>query len=312
VFGGVGCVISLFAARTSLATPLAAVLTVVLLMTTIFRYYGDVEYRLNLNYPKYFCYYAVLSAGYLLGFGLYFLTKSWYLVFITGEALALVYLAVTGTVFRGFWKTGSSFGVAASRGSALVLSYLITNLTLNMDRLALKYMIGDLAVTQYYVTSLLGKTLVILVAPINTILISYLTRQEKKMDRRQFLLFAGAGALVSAVFFLGTQIGTPLFVWLFYRDLYASVRPLTAIVNLTQILSLFSAYLFMVVLTFAEEKWQLLLQSAHLVIMAALVLFFTPEYGIVGFAAAALAANGIRILAVLLLGIIKANHNSKL
>jgi hypothetical protein len=181
-----------------------------------------------------------------------------------------------------------------------------------MDRLALKYMIGDLAVTQYYVTSLLGKTLVLLVAPVNTILISYLTREEKKMDRRQFLLFAGAGALVSAVFFLGTQIGTPLFVWLFYRDLYASVRPLTAIVNLTQILSLFSAYLFMVVLTFAGEKWQLLLQSAHLVIMAALVLFFTPEYGIVGFAAAALAANGIRILAVLLLGIIKANHNSKL
>jgi hypothetical protein len=67
----------------------------------------------------------------------------------------------------------------------------------------------------------------------------------------------------------------------------------------------------MVVLTFAEEKWQLLLQSAHLVIMAALVLFFTPEYGIVGFAAAALTANGIRILAVLLLGIIKAKHNSK-
>jgi hypothetical protein len=179
-----------------------------------------------------------------------------------------------------------------------------------MDRLALKYMIGDLAVTQYYVTSLLGKTLVLLVAPVNTILISYLTRQEKKMNRRQFLMFAGAGALVSAVFFLGTQIGTPLFVWLFYRNLYESVRPLTAMVNLTQILSLFSAYLFMVVLTFAEEKWQLFLQSVHLVVMGALVLFFTPKYGIVGFAVAALIANGIRILAVLFLGIIKADHKT--
>lgn len=71
-------------------------------MTTIFRYYGDVEYRLNLNYKKYFYYYCVLTGGYIAGFGLYFLTKNWFLVFLAGEAAALVYLAATGTVFRGF------------------------------------------------------------------------------------------------------------------------------------------------------------------------------------------------------------------
>ena len=164
-FGGIGTAVSLFVAKDSMTSVPVVLWTVVLLMTTIFRYYGDVEYRLNLNYRRYFCYYAVLTAGYVAGFGVYLVTKNWFLVFVTGEAASLVYLAVTGTVFHGFFRRSPWFGKALERGGFLVFSYLITNLTLNIDRLALEHMIGHLAVTQYYVTSLIGKTLVLLVAP---------------------------------------------------------------------------------------------------------------------------------------------------
>ena len=74
---------------------------------------------------------------------------------------------------------------------------------------------------------------------------------------------------VSLVFFIGSQIGTPLFVWLFYGDLYESVKGMMTVVNLSQILGVLSAYLFIVVLTFTEEKWQLILQIIHLVIITA-------------------------------------------
>lgn len=306
LFGGIGTVVSLWIARESLSTVTGFLLAAILIMVTVFRYYGDVEYRLNLNYPRYFLYYAVLSIGYLLGFGLYFLTKNSYLVFLTGEILALGYLALTGTVFQKFFVSSSFFQIAFTRGSFLVMSYFITNLTLNIDRLALKHMVGDLAVTQYYVTSLIGKTMVLLVAPVNTIIISYLTKREENLSRKQFMMFVGAGALVSMGFFVFAQIGTPLYVRLFYKDLYESVRGMMTIVNITQILGLFSAYLFIVVLTFTGEKWQLGLQVFHLVLMGVLVLLFTPKHGIMGFAAAVLAANIVRVFAVTLLGIWKA------
>ena len=48
--------------------------------------------------------------------------------------------------------------------------------------------------------SLIGKTLVLFIAPINTVLISYLTKDNVRLTRKRFLLFAGAGAAVSAVF----------------------------------------------------------------------------------------------------------------
>ena len=306
LFGGVGTVVALIVAKSSMTTPLIILWTIILLMTTIFRYYGDVEYRLNLNYQKYFIYYTVLTVGYVAGFGLYLLTKNWFLVFITGEAAAIIYLAATGTVFRGFFDRSRWFNKAFQRGGFLVFSYLITNLTLNIDRLVLENLIGHLAVTQYYVTSLIGKTLVLLVAPINTIIISYLTRKQERMNRKQFMMFTGIGIGVSFVFFICAQIGTPIFVKLFYGDLYDSVKGMITVVNLSQILGVLSAYLFIVVLTFTEEKWQLLLQIFHLVVIVALVLLFTGSDGIMGFAEAVLIANATRVAAVILLGLIKA------
>ena len=307
-FGGIGTLVSLAVAKESMTSGMVVFWTVLLLMTTIFRYYGDVEYRLNLNYRKYFCYYAVLTAGYVAGFGLYFLTKNWFLVFLTGEAASLIYLAATGTVFRGFFRKSRWFGKALQRGGFLVFSYLITNLTLNIDRLALEHLIGHVAVTQYYVASLIGKTLVLLVAPVNTIIISYLTRRQERMGRKQFLMFTGIGLGVSFVFFIGSQIGTPLFVWLFYRDLFESVKPMMTVVNLSQILGVLSAYLFIVALTFTEEKWQLILQILHLALITALVLIFTNNSGIMGFAYAVLIANAVRVAAVILLGVWKSGR----
>lgn len=231
--------------------------------------------------------------------------------FVTGEAASLIYLGITGSVFHGFWKKSSFFGEAFRRGGFLVFSYLITNLTLNIDRLVLEHLIGHLAVTQYYVTSLIGKTLVLLVAPVNTIIISYLTRKQERMDRKQFLIFTGIGGAVSLAFFVGAQIGTPIFVKLFYGDLYEAVRGMVTVVNLSQILGVFSAYLFIVVLTFTEEKWQLILQIIHLAVITALVLIFTQKSGIMGFAVSVLIANGIRVAAVILLGLWKAAGTRK-
>lgn len=308
LFGGAGTAVCLLLIGDRAGSAGGCILAAILLMLTSFRYYGDVEYRLNLNYRKYFRYYAALTAGYVLGLGLYCAAGSWFLIFLTGELGALIYLAATGTVFRQFFKRSSSFSLAFRRGGALVFSYLITNLTLNMDRVALEYFSGTLAVTQYYVASLIGKTMVLLVAPVNTILISYLTRSKERLTRKQFLRFVGIGFAVSFCFFLLAQIGTPLFVWLFYRGLYESVKPVITIVNLSQILGMLSAYLFIIVLTFTEEKWQLFLQIIHLVLMTGLVLLFTRNHGIMGFAAAALIANAVRVGMVVILGLCRAGN----
>lgn len=306
IFGILGSIAALAGSVKELHTPGSILLTFLLLMLTIFRYYGDVEYRLNLNYKRYFIYYLLISLGYLGGFGLYHMTGNWFLIFLLGEAAALFYVGATGTVFKQFFARGSSFPVVMHRGLFLTLSYLITNTTLNMDRLVLNNLMGSVAVTEYYVVSLIGKTMVLLIAPVNTIVISYLTKRRETLSGKEFFKGVSAGLGVSLLFFLFCQIATPIFIRLFYGDLYESVKGLILVTNLTQILGLLSAFLFILVLTFTDERWQLWLQAAHFVLLAVLSVAGTKAMGILGFALASLIANSLRVGAVVLLGMAKA------
>ena len=113
----------------------------------------------------------------------------------------------------------------------------------------------------------------------------------------------------AAVFFAVCEFATPPFIRLFYPDLAGVTAPYITIVNLTQILSVLSAYLFIIVLTFTEEKWQLILQCGHLALLTALVLPLTAACGLMGFSAAVLAANAVRVGAVLILGLLKAGKD---
>ncbi len=310
LFSAIGIAAALIYSRASIEGAATYLLTALLLIVTIFRYYGDCEYRLNLNYKRYFIYYLLISIGYIVGYVLYKLGGSWFLIFLVGEAAALVYVTVTGGIFKKFLTRSPNFKVVLGKGAVLVGSYFVTNTTLNIDRLVLNNTLGGIAVTEYYVASLIGKTLVLFIAPINTIIISYLTKDRIKMNRRGFLKYAGIGLLVSAVFFGLCQIGTPIFINLFYASLYGSVEGIITVVNLTQILSMLSAYLFIIVLTFTNEKWQLGLQCAHLVLLLVLIVVMM-QGSLENFSMAVLIANAIRIVAVLILGLIKAGNTEK-
>ena len=305
LYTALGAAVTLIAARNALPGGAA-----VLILLTNFRYYGDVEYRLSLNYRGFFIYYAICGAGYAAGCLLYRLTGAWYVIFLTGEACALLYLAATGSVFRNFFARSPFFRAVLRKGSALVLSYFVTNLTLNIDRLYLKHALGGEAVTVYYVASLIGKTLVLFIAPVNVIVISYLTKSGERLDRRRFARFAGIGCAAAAVFFLICEIGTPIFIRIFYPGLQEAVKPILTVVTLTQILAMLSAYLFIIVLTFTSEKWQLLLQVCHLGLVLVLIFLMTGKGGLGGFSAAVLIAGVARVAAVLVLGFAKSAKES--
>ncbi len=308
LFGGVGTAIVLLISFRSFGRILEIPLIAVLLILMVFRYYGDVEYRISLNYRRYFVYYAVLTAGYLLGYLLYRLTGLWPLIFLCGEFLCLFYLWLTGSVFRRFFEKSEYYAAVVRRGSFLILSYVITNVTLNLDRVVLYFLAEQLAVTQYYAVSLIGKTMVLLVIPINTIIISYLTRREKHLDRREFHRFVLAGCAVALLFFLIAQVVTPVFLKLFYSNLYPDVRPYITIVNASQILGLLAAYLFIVVLTFTGEKWQMILQVIHLIVIVSLSVPATVKAGLYGFSIAVLVANAVRVGVVIVFGTLKSKE----
>lgn len=274
-----------------------------IVIISVLRNYSTVEYRLSLNYKRQFVFYGILSVGYLGGTLLCIWNKSWFWIFILGETFAVAYVAVSGSIYRRPWEKTGFINDIGKRCITLAAAYLMTNLILNMDRFVLKAFLGDTAVSQYYVLSLIGKTIAIIGAPLSSVIIGHISGSKYKINRSQFqkivLLIVGIGT----IFWAGASVVTPVFIKLFYPNLYHITWFSNLVVNGAQILYFLTTLLLVIVLTMCEEKWQLIIQSSYTVLFIIFSIAATAGAGFEGFALAALVSNLLYLVFTVLVGL---------
>lgn len=275
------------------------------IILTLMRFYSAVEFRLRINCVGYFAYHALLALGYGVGAWLLFHGLDWVSAFCLGEAAALVLVVASGTIYRSpFWKT-ANFRQTLRSVAILSGAGILNQGGQNLDRILLPAMIGALANTQFYVVSLLGKILSMFVTPLNSVLISYLTRDSKPLRRRYYILIISIVLTLTALFWGACYWATPIFLQIFYPNLYSEVLNLVAIATLGQVLGVTSSLVMTIVLTIAKESWQLRLQVVYATIFCLLVVPMTFSWRLWGFALAILIANTVRLFLAILLGYLK-------
>lgn len=265
-----------------------------LMCATAYRNYGDVEYRLNVNYKGYFFYYVAISIGYLIGIFIFFITHKWMLLFLSGEIAAVISLLENkGT--KGGKKTNYLKDVFFSAGM-LLAAQLLVNIVLNADRIILKLFVSSTAVTIYYVASLMGKTAALLTAPLNSVIIGHLSKKDEIMSIKQYRYF---------VFFLLTALclmlvvcvaGSYLFVSVFYPQEYEMAKPFFILANAAQLFYFFTGIIMTVLLRYLEEKHQLFINFVYCIVFIIFTIPITISYGIKGFSVALFAVNLFRFL----------------
>ena len=275
-----------------------------IVMFTVLRYYANVEYRLKLNYKKYFLYFVILTAGYGIGAVIYAFTGQWFWIFLTGEVIATLYMFVFGTIFKKEARTDNTRFVA-KHILFLLLSYLVFEGISNADRMILKSLLDAKAVALFYVVSMIGKTLQLFVGPINNIALSYMSADKKKMTREDFLkttlLYVGVGA----AFYLVCLVGTPLYVRLLYPNLYGDLKGLNLVVNAGQVINFAASLILPSILASLGSKYHMMLQVLYAVVYLPLAIVFTMQGGIWGFAFATLIANSLRLIELVVFGMRK-------
>lgn len=275
---------------------------VYIVVITIFRNYSNVEYRLRLDYKKQFIFYMILSVGYIIGLGLFLLMRKWELIYIIGETAAVFYVVIGGQIYTGLTGYSDKKHMIIKNSSTLAVNYLITNLMLNLDRMVLLNFVGEEAVSQYYVLSLMGKTIAIISGPLNGILIGYLTKDGKKLSKKSFFNAGGIMLVVGAVFLLGCVIITPFYMKIMYPNLYGDIISLNVIVNMGQIFYFLAGILVVVSLTVCTAKKILYAQMVYSVTFIVLSVIFTMKMGISGFSYAALISNMLYFILVYFAG----------
>ncbi len=287
-----------------LATPLSIFLYILLMVTTMLRYYAEVEFRIKTDFLRYMIYYILISVGYAIGLLIFHISGQWMLTLILGESLAFFYVCIRGTIFRPpfFKKTENFFPILSSIGF-LFVSALIDNITLHADRILLLAITQDgAAVTLYYIASLVGKIVSMLTLPINSLIISYLVRYRGDLTKKIWCVAIIIAFIFGLIGFLGCIIVSPWLIRFLYPDTLAEVSKYVAPAILGQIFYFVSGVLMMILLRFKGEKKQFVFNSAYAVEFFGCVAIGTVIGGLNGFVYSILIANAIRFIATIIWG----------
>lgn len=273
-----------------------------LMMLTVLRYYADVEFRLNIDYKRYCVFYLLIAAGYLLGMAVYPLWKSWILVMILGEASAVLYVKCRGTVLSGAWKKSDYYAQNMQSAMQLTGTQLLANAVFNSDRLLLEAFCGGTAVTVFYVATLIGKVVSLISTPLNGVLIGYLARYKGKIKNRIFMKMALCGILAGMVLTVICTGVSYVFVKLMYYNVFETAKEYLWIANAGQVFYFISGTLMVVLMRFADEKYQLYVNILYVAVFFVLAVPLTVRWGIWGMASAILISNFFRIISIAFVG----------
>lgn len=263
------------------------------------RMYAQVEFRLNLKFSKYFLYYAIVSIGYLIGFGIYLATGQWLAIFYVGEIMALVYSLVFGQIFKRE-KAISIPEKVYKTVSLLMFSTFVRDGVNQFDKVILKQLLGTGMVTEYNAVSIIAKTVQMLVGPVNTLILSYLTVKNTKLSKHSFKKYVlgsmGIGCFVLAI----CLIGTPIYLQLFYKELYTRVIGYNFIVNVGLIAGFIASLYMAILLSQGKTVLHTTIQSIWGIVYVISAYFLTKEYALFGMASATMICNIVKIIAVII------------
>lgn len=272
------------------------------LFTVIYsvRMYSLVDFRLALDFKGYFIYHVVVSAGYLVGLGLYFLFHYWLVIFFVGEVAGLVYSAIKGNIFRREKATGYAKKNIKDY-LLLVFSILLRDGVNQYDKVVIFSLISSDLVTEYNALSLIGKSMQMLINPINTLIISYLSVKGSGFTRKKFRKFTVICLAAGAAFLLACQIATPIYIKIFYSSFYDDVAKYCFIVNCGLIIGFVASLFMATIMSQGKTALYTAVQVIWGVLYVSLAYVFTEKYSIMGLACVSVAVNSLKLIASLVI-----------
>lgn len=272
----------------------------ILMCLTTWRYYSDVEFRLNLNYRGYFLYYLLIGVGYLAGIFLFRCFNQWELILIPGEMMGIFYVLCKGSIYKKTDLNKEKLVIFLKAVAYLIASQLLIQIVFNSDRFILKLFSGGVAVTIYYIASLMGKTIALLSTPLNSVIIGYLAKSKEEMTVNRWIKIVVLCIFLAGTALIACIVASNFVIRILYPQEYSLAKPFFVVANLAQIIYFSTGILATILLRYVEEKYQLYITVGYIFAFLAVVIPVTWMCGLEGFAYAILGVNCLRFVFVFL------------
>lgn len=273
---------------------------VLLAILVAFRSYYVVDFRINLNYKKLIYMNALGVLGYFVGIFLFPFSNSWILLFVISELFSCLYLVFrTETVKEPLSKT-VLYKQISERYYTLLLSAFVSNSSQYLDRFLINPSLGPAEVSIYTVASFLGKSLNLLISPINSVILAYSVNEKnitlKKLYKRLIVY-----AVIYLLMYVLIIIFGPSVLCILYPTIIKDAMPYFAIANLSTLIMGYGGTLMQLLLRYGKAKWQLFINVSYLIVYIISSLVGLYLWGLLGFSIAILLSNSARVIVMLII-----------
>ena len=270
----------------SITLPLALIT-----VTGILRSYYMVTYRIEVNYKRNLVANIFCSIGYCIG-GIWLIKRAgWPWVFLLADMLTLAYIIKTSRIIQEPLKKTELFTDSVKITVTLLVGGLIGNITTYLDRFIIYPTLGSESVSTYATAAWFSKSVLMVMMPITTVLLSYLTAGKLRLNKRKYnmvclILLAGV-----VVCWIGSIIFAPFITGFMYPTLIDAARPYIAYVSLSVVIGIMGNFLSVMVFAYAPIRWQTIIPIVKVLIYLVLGVLLVNRYGIMGMIIAVFTAN---------------------
>lgn len=264
------------------------------------REYFSVDFRIHLNYRAVLISNIWSGAGHLIGFILFELTGYWELVYLVGQVTSMCFVIRNSRIYREKISTTPMMKKVSAEYFELVGSNLLSRSLSYADRLLLYPILGGTAVTIYYISSLAGKILSTAITPINSVVLSYLSRRKDR-PVAEFWRSMGLCSVLCATVFLIIQFAGKPVLGLLYPNYVDQAVDYLWMASLGSLIYVLSSVAVPFTLRYYAMKWQVFFDAISLVLYCLLSFFLSSTWGLMGFCIANVASNLIKLVALVCL-----------
>lgn len=277
----------------------------------IMREYLVVSFRLTLNYSAIVINNIILSIGYLVGTLVFYKTGYWQFIYILGLGFSLFYIINKSNLLEEKFKVTKLFKKTTYKSFVLFCSSFLNNILTYADKLLLFPLLGPSAVSIYYTATIFGKIISMMINPINSVMLSYLTKMEKVGTKKLVYIIFSTTIIGIISYFVTILISYPLLNLLYPQWADESLE-LIYVTTATAIIGVICSVIHPFILRFKNINWQLLISGTNVALYVILGVLFYDLYGLLGFCIGMLIANALKLIIMIAILAVTINKENKL
>lgn len=289
---------------------LDTILTITIACLILIREYLMVGFRITLNYKAILYNNLILGLGYLLGTYIFYLTGYWYLIYIIGSLMSLVYITKNSNIIIEPYIKTYLFRSTSYKSLILFSSTFLKTLLTYADKLILFPLLGPNIVSIYYTATIFGKMFSMVITPINSVILSYLTRIDKLSKKSLFLLIIIMSMIGFTGYFIIILISKPL-LFMLYPNWASESLKLIYVTSATVIFEVMSSVINPFILRFNNINWQILINGSNVIVYIIFTLIFYSHYGLLGFCIGVLVSSIYKLIIMIVIALLSQRSSVK-